>query len=310
MFNTFYKIMTSTNPHFFFMKWTIIFAILLVAVISYRFLYPRPENFDQREPFVMKRNEEALDDFYIELYDPLHDVKSRTNEELLHILKTTDPSTQHSVFLDVGSGTGNIVSELTDAGYKAYGVEKCRKMVEYSQNQYPDIEVLKGDVLEPMMFEKGVFTHVLCTYFTIYQIENKLKFFRNCYHWMQPGGYLVIHVVDKDKFERIIPNKDAIAKREQRANQTVLDIKAIFNDYEYKGSFEIPNESAHVVMKETLTDIETRNIRQNETDLYMEDTKKVLEFARQAGFIYHAKTSMTDMNGDKNQYLYYLERPL
>jgi SAM-dependent methyltransferase len=293
-----------------FMKWTIIFAFLLLAVISYRFLYPRPENFDQREPFVMKRNEDALDDFYIELYDPLHDVNSRTNEELIHILRTTDPSTQHSVFLDVGSGTGNIVNELTDAGYKAYGVEKCQNMVDYSQKQYPDIEVLKGDVLEPMMFEKNTFTHVLCTYFTIYQIQNKLQFFRNCYHWMQPGGYLVIHVVDKDKFERIIPNKDAIAKRESRSGQSVLNIKAIFNDYEYKGSFEIPKQSNHVIMKETLTDNETRHIRQNETDLYMEDTKQVLEIAKYAGFINHAKTSMKDMNGDEYQYLYYFERPL
>ena len=234
MIYSIYHILTTTNPNLISLKWTLILAIILLLLLIYRSLQPKTnsEGFQQKEPFVMKRNEDTMDMFYAELYDSLHDVSRRADSELIHIINTTSPSTNQSVFLDVGSGTGYVVNELAEAGYTAYGIDKSKAMVEYAQSMYPDIEVLNGDILEPMSFEKGTFTHVLCTYFTIYNFRDKKQFFRNCYHWMQPGGYLILHLVDKDNFERIIPHKMAVSSRRKEYTRSKVKLNAIFDDFE------------------------------------------------------------------------------
>lgn len=312
MIITLYKILTTNNPNLFLLKWLIIFAILMIAVIAFKiddYINIKYEGFDQDMPFVLKTNDDAVDNFYVEIYDRLHDVEPRVNKELINILNTTNPSENTSVFLDVGSGTGNIVNELTEAGYTAYGIENNSKMIDYCNNKFSNLDILKGDVMEPMAFEKGVFTHILCTYFTIYKIEDKYKFFQNCYHWMQPNGYLVIHLVDKEHFEKIIPNNNAMSKRTRTPTKTIVNTKAIFNDYSYNANLEMLNDSVSSSLKETFTD-NNNHIRQNEFDLYIEDIDTIVNLAKRYGFIVHAKTNMKSSNNDKNQYFYYFERPL
>lgn len=312
MILTIFNILTTRNPNLLFLKWSLILAFMVILLILYRSIKPQhnKEGFQQKETFVVKRNDDVMDTFYAEIYNALHDVNKRTNKELMHILTTTDPSTKDSVFLDVGSGTGFIVNELVEAGYNAYGIEKSKDMIMHSHSLYPEIEVVHGNVLEPMSFEKGIFTHVLCNYFTIYNFDDKLQFFRNIYHWMRPGGYLIVHLVDKHKFEKIIPHEMALTEKvEISPGNLHLRIKAIFDDFEYIGKYEIPNNRL-VTFTETMTDLTTKHIRQNESILYMEDLDTILDFAKKSGFIYHAKTNMEDINRDSNQYLYYFERPL
>jgi len=314
MFDSLYYLLSTSNPNLFFTKWVLIFAILIVIVILYRELNPKKElteGFHQLEPFVSKRNLDAQDTFYAEIYDALHDVKTRNDRELIHMIQTTNPSVNHSVFLDVGSRTGNTVNELTLEGYQTYGIEQSNDMIEYSKELYPNIEVLKGNGLDPMMFEKKTFTHILCNYFNIYSIQDKKRFFQNCYHWMKSGGYLIVHLVDKTKFERIVPHNEAIANKIQVSlTACKINNKIIFEDYEYKGCFEITEKSNNTTFIETMTDLNTKHVRQNETNLYMEDLETIVNMAVSAGFINHAKTNMINMNGDENQYLYYFERPL
>ena len=108
MFFTIYSLLTTKNPNLLYLKWVLILALLILAILLYKYLRPPPllnEGFTQEEPFVVKLNDEALDRFYVELYDTLHGVDDRTNLELSHIIQTTSPDTKNSVFLDVGSGT-------------------------------------------------------------------------------------------------------------------------------------------------------------------------------------------------------------
>ena len=126
---------------------------------------------------------------------------------------------------------------------------------------------------------------------------------------MKPKGFLVVHMVDKDKFSKIIPNEDAVANRYKVAPQIdKLTNKVIFEDYEYISSYEIADNKA--VFIETFKDLVTTHIRQNETDLYMEDPDTICKIAKHCGFQYVGKTNMKQMIDDEHQYLYYFERPL
>jgi len=314
MFDKFYTIMSSNNPNLFFLRWVLIIAIITVLVFLSKKIYKQNnvDGFTQDKPFIYKYGKDGIDDFYVDIYDSLHETSDRSQYELIKFIEMTEPSVHHSNILDVGSGTGYIVNELTNAGYDVYGLDNSKEMLTQAQMKYPDAEYVYGDVLNSMQFEKSTFTHILCTYFTIYQLEDKEKFFRNCYFWMKPNTYMMIHLVDTDKFTNMIPNGDAINETQNVNEKRIITSDALFSDYKYKCSCDIPkdNDNIKAEFRETFVDMETNNVRQNESHLYMEKIDTILKYATTNGFIQHGKVDMKNSNGDKNQYLYILERPL
>ena len=319
MFQYLYTVLSSSNPNLFFLKLTIIVGILLLGVIVYNITTPpyerKSEAFTQVEPFVLKKNEEMYDDFYAEIYDVLHNTKKRGQKELIEVIRLSDPSVKHSSFLDIGSGTGHLVGELDEAGYTVYGIDKSKSMIEYATKKYPDAEFIQGDAFDTMHFEKYTFTHIVCNYFTIYQFQDKDKIFKNCRHWLKPNGYLVLHLVDTEKFTRILPKTNSIIQpiEKERGGNRVINTIETFEDYQCKVRCEIPTKSKQsniALYNETLIDSETNHVRQNEQQMYMDSIENILETARKNGFIFHGKVNMEKCNGDKNQFLYILERPM
>jgi len=319
MFRYLYTILTSNNPNLFFLKLTMIIGILLLGVIVYKITappYERPrEAFTQSEPFVLKKNEEMYDDFYADIYDVLYNTKKRGQKELIEVIRLSDPSVKHSSFLDIGSGTGHLDGELDEAGYSVYGIDSSKSMVDYASKKYPDVEFIHGDALDTMHFEKFTFTHIICNYFTIYHFQDKDKIFKNCRHWLKPNGFLVLHLVDTNKFTRILPKTNSIINpiEKHRDEHRVIETVETFEDYQCKTRCEVPmsNEKSTVALySETLIDSETNHVRQNEQAFYMDSMENILEIARKNGFILHGKVSMEKCNGDENQFLYILERAM
>ena len=306
-----YTLLTTKNPNLYFRKWLFIISIFALSiVICKRFIEPSiqtPEGFTQLEPFVLKQNENVYDTFYSEMYDTLHDTKTRIQPELISIIKMTEPSPNHSVFLDVGSGTGNMVKELVDAGFDAYGLEKSADMISCTNKQFPNLEIVHSDVLDAMTFEKSTFTHILCTYFTIYHIENKTKFFRNCYYWMKPNGYLILHLVHPEQFKQLIPYPNTEITSKTTANKRVLTNRAVFDDYKYNSCCEMNTNDNKCSLTETFVDKKTNHIRQNDQTLYMDSIMNIVNIANNNGFMLKGKSTI---NGDKYQFLYILERQM
>jgi SAM-dependent methyltransferase len=220
----------------------------------------------------------------------------------------TQPSKIHSCFLDIGCGTGSLVNALTSYGYRAYGMDKSPDMIKHSQSKYSNIEVEQGDVLEPMLFEKGTFTHIICNYFTIYQFQNKIQLFRNCYQWITPGGYLILHLVDPNRFDTVIPAGKplGIDSPQKYTDHRILETYVEFDTFNYKSKYN-PKYSTIV---ETFTENITGQVRQNEQHLFMETKETILGIATIVGFILHGQMNYETINGDSYQYLIVLERPM
>jgi SAM-dependent methyltransferase len=316
MLSYLFAILQSENPKYMLFQLLFLFALLYLAMVGYKNLV-KPlilqEGFHQEGAYVLKRNSDIYDDFYADVYDEIHDTEDRSKGPLLRILDATEPTTTNSVFLDVGSGTGYVVEQLREAGYRAFGIDKSSAMVEYCERNRPTSDIKCGDVLDPMSFENSTFTHVLCTHFTIYEIENKSRLFQNCYHWLQPNGYLVLHLVDKAKFDRTMPmdNKTNLWKPLQRLyGIEPSETKVDFSDYQYHATYKNSQSNA-VQLTETFTDKATQHVRQNESTFHMESIESILEVAKRNGFLVHAKWDMTECGGtDKHQYVYVLERIL
>lgn len=294
-------------------KWLwvlIVLSVILLILITYRKQFKQKhEGFDQGAPFVLKRNNDIYDSYYAMIYDELNQPKPRVEFEYKQIIDMTHPSKENSVFLDVGSGTGNLTNQLTSNGYSTYGIDDSSAMVEVSQYNYPKIDIKCGNVLDPMAYDRGMFTHIMCMNFTIYHFQDKWAFFRNCYYWLAPNGYLILHLADRKKYNPIVQAAipSMIDNPQKYTNKRITDAVIQFPGFSYKTSTNfLPDKTDNrVIISETFKDNASAKIRQNELTLYMEDVKDVLYSASKCGFIIQGKTEFIN---DEWQYIYVLER--
>lgn len=286
----------------------VILAIILLCIWIYRKNYPLMSNegFQQQERFLLKTDSASYDEFYGEIYDKIMLPHERAEYEIDEIIKLLQPESRFSTMLDVGSGTGAVINCLRKKGYKTYGIDQSQAMIDVSKTTYKDIEVKCDNVENPMAFDRALFTHIFCMNFTIYEIENKLAFFNNCFYWLQNNGYLVLHLAEKNSFNTIIPAAmgnsgfDILGKR-------VLKSEIDFDSFIYSSEY-VPLDKK-MILKESFIDKKTQNIRQNERTLYMESMDDIILIARKAGFVAKGSFSLeTGPSFDKSQQIIILER--
>lgn len=289
-------------------KWLrILMAIGIIMLIVMFFQKNEKEGFEQKDNFVLKKSDEIYDDFYSKMYDDIMDCSDRGKFEMTTIINGTLPSKENSVFLDIGSGTGNLVEIFRKKGYRIYGLDKSPHMVNTSMSQYPKCEIKCGNAENTMEFEHNTFTHILCLGFTIYNFKDKSLFFRNCYHWLMQNGYLIIHLVDREKYNstNVVSKYYDSESISKYSNTRITDTNVDLGDINYKSEYDFSGEN--VIVKETFTD-SSNKIRQNEQVLFMESHEKILNIAKMCGFVVHSQSNMKDYNNDKYQYIYILER--
>lgn len=264
--------------------------------------------------FKLKEGPLVYDDFYANVYDELVFNKIKNDYEVGQIIDTTKP-TETSIILDVGAGTGHHMSSLATHGYKTVGIDLSPSMIKKAKKMYPELDLRVGDVLETMMFPANSFTHITCLYFTIYYIKNKKLFFENCLHWLMPGGFLVIHLVNREKFDPILPAGDPfyIVSPQNYAEKRITVTNVKFDKYDYKANFElIPSaddtDDVNAILHETFKPKKKGQIIKNEHKFYMPTQAKILAMAKEAGFIMLAQIDMIKCQYT-HQFLYVLQKP-
>lgn len=285
----------------------LIIALLITIVINH--LVPQKEGFDQTNKFIIKKNDHLYDSFYCSLYDELVYNKNKNDFELDIVNNLLFPN-RKNVILDIGSGTGHHVNKLHSAGNTVIGIDNSPAMVEYASAKYPAADFRKVDALNTMVFPRGYFTHILCLYFTIYYIENKELFLQNCFSWLMPGGYMVLHLVNRNMFDPILPAADPLVLiSSQKYVKNRITTSAIkFKDFKYKAKFSLDNKNNLGTFTEDFKDDATNKVRQNEHILYMPPQKTIINIAKKVGFIVDSQISMVECEYEY-QYLYILRKP-
>ena len=257
----------------------------------------------QTQPYVLKQNEDIYDSFYIDHYDTLFETEKYSEEDFNIILSNTILNKDSSI-LDIGCGTWSLVNRFGDAGFLAFGVDRSRSMVEEAQENVRNGEVHCDDVMiNPMLYNKNSFTHILCSHFTIYEIEDKSKFFKHCHSWLKVGGYLGIHMVDVDSYKLIVPNSEWFSiTSDDNVNSTkrIINTKIQKKGYQYTNQFEMRNDKP-------IMQVETFNVgsktRVNEKKLYMVDKQNLIDMALAHGFRSYRVISYSSCVKDSHQYM-------
>ena len=266
----------------------ILVLILLIFVATFNTITNRnkssnQEGFIQQDVFTLKEGPEIYDDFYAGLYDQLVFNQAKDSYEIGEIINATKP-TSESIVLDIGSGTGHHVALLEAQGVKTTGVDSSAAMVKKAEENYPQYKFVEGNVMDSSLFMPGSYTHILCLYFSIYYFKDKMAFFNNTMKWLMPGGFLVVHVVERDMFDPILPpaNPLFLVSPQRYAKERITQSKVMFNNMEYVANFNLDPDKNIATFTEKFKEKDSDKTRKNKHIFYMEPHKAIIVMAQEA----------------------------
>ena len=286
----------------------LLFITLLLILVVFFKSYTIKEGYEQNDKFLFKQGNDIYDGFYATVYDYLVYNNLKDDYEITQIVNKTTPSTS-SVILDVGSGTGHHVAKLAQKDLNVVGIDISPSMIEQAKKNYPQYKFQVGDVLDTNQYKNNSFTHILCLYFTIYYFKDKQLFFNNCMEWLMPGGYLILHLVDREKFDPILPpgNPLYVVSPQKYAKERITKTKITFKDFVYNSNFIFDKDRNMATFDEKFN-FNNGKVRKQEQILYMDDTQDILTMAADAGFVLQGKVDLVQC-AYENQYLYILSKP-
>ena len=141
-------------------------------------------------------------------------------------------------------------------------------------------------------------------------MKDKREFFENCMKWIMPGGYLIIHLVDRENFDPILPSGNPLlfVSPQRYAKKRITTTKVKFTDFAYNAEFQLDEQNNIATFIEKFKDDKSGKVRKNEHTMYMPPLKEIIDDAQEAGFIVEARIDLLNCQYEY-QYLYILIKP-
>lgn len=293
-------------------KVLILMSLLLLLVLVFKGFNKKGirEGFEQKDQFLVKSGSGIYDDFYADIYDYLVFNNLKDDYEVGYIMNSASPSSQSKI-LDIGCGTGHHVASIGAKGLDVIGIDISPSMIKKAKENFPDYKFNVGDALDGSTFEPDSFTHILCMYFTIYYFKDKTKFFNNCFNWLMPGGYLIVHLVDRHRFDPILPpgNPLLYVSPQRYAKERITSTKVKFTDFSYSADFKLDDKNDKALFVEKFKNDSDGKVRKNEHEMYMPDIQQIVDEAQSCGFIVESKADLLQCQYEY-QYLYVFVKPM
>lgn len=251
-------------------------------------------------------NELLYDDFYAKIYDKIVDGEQRHDAEInltLAWAKKYRPDTKSILVLDVGCGTGAQTELIRKAGVgKAVGFDKSSAMVSRGHTLYPKADLREGDVEIIGQFAAGEFTLATMYYFTYYYLRDRIVALKNIFSWLQPGGGLVLHLVNREKFDPILESASPFVafSVQKYAKERITRSRVAFDKFDYEANFDLHDASAEFTELFTFKDGKRRKQVHR---LYMPTMAQVVSEVESCGFKYKEYIDLTGI-GYEYQYLF------
>lgn len=287
-------------------------AILFIFVLLFRNIKKNNnflEGFQQNDQFLFKTGNDVYDGFYAEIYDHLVFNNLKDDYEVGEIINKTTPSSASKI-LDIGCGTGNQVVNFSQKGYNVIGIDISPSMVEKAKEKYPNYNFEVADAKNSDIFTSNSFTHITCLYFTIYYFENKRQLLENIYKWLVPGGYFIVHLVDRKMFDPILPpgNPLMMVSPQRYAKERITTTKVKFEGFSYDAKFDL-NENQNIAkFVEKFKMDDNNKVRKNEHLLYMPEKEEIINEIQDVGFISYKIVDLINCQYEY-QYLYIFNKP-
>lgn len=251
-------------------------------------------------------NDHLYDEFYAKIYDKIIDGGKREESEVALTLgwaQTFRPETKTLAVLDVGCGTGGVVEKYKGKGVgKVVGVDISDAMVAAARKRVPKGDFRVGDISQIGMFAADEFNLVSLFYFTYYYLRDPDMMFKNVFHSLQPGGCLVIHLVNRDKFDPILESASPFVafSVQKYAKERVTSSKVSFDKFDYEADFH--HEGGQAEFREEFR-FKNGKLRRQTHTLRIPTMDEVVAAAESHGFVYKQFIDLTAV-GYEYQYLF------
>lgn len=300
-----------------------IVLIVLVSILTANYIYmrwsmrvSREVNLDGVEGFanpegpdgttIVLGNEHLYDAFYAKVYDKIIDGKVREDAEVnltLAWARSFRPETKSLQVLDVGCGTGGSAEVFRNAGVgKIIGIDASEAMIAAARKKNPKGNYRVGEIEQIGQFAAGEFNLVTMYYFTYYYLRDPEMMFKNIFNWLQPGGCLVLHLVNREKFDPILEAASPFVafSVQKYAKDRVTRSKVSFDTFSYEADFTIDGSQAE--FREEFA-FKTGKRRRQVHTLRMPKMDEVVAKAEANGFLYKQFIDLTAI-GYEYQYLF------
>jgi SAM-dependent methyltransferase len=265
-----------------------------------------PENPSSGTDVVVLGNDHLYDEFYARVYDKIVDGAARQEVETnlaLAWVKTYRPEKETWYVLDVGCGTGGQVDIMRKYGVgKAVGFDKSEAMIEKGRKLYPQADLRVGDVEIIGSYAPGEFNVATMFYFTFYYLKDRTTALKNIFMWLQPGSCLILHLVNREKFDPILESASPFVafSVQKYAKERVTRSKVSFDKFDYEADFSLNGAIAE--FREEFRFKDGKKRRQVHT-MRMPTMEQVVAEVEGAGFKYRQYIDMTGI-GYEYQYLF------
>ena len=229
----------------------------------------------------------------VNMYDILFRVQEKDNYEISQLAKYTNMG-ENSRVLDLGCSTGHRTALLQKITPNVRGVDSSENLVRKAKQQYPSLDLVTDNILE----SSKLVDH-----------KDKHRLFRILNGMLAPGGKLAVHLVDRNKFDPIVPAANPIqsVSPQDYAKKRLTRSEVRFNTCSYIASLEEPSQGDSYTFVETITPKDGGKPTQNRHELHMPKQRDILAAARDAGFTIVGRFSLEPVGYYHNQ-VYILQK--
>ena len=261
-----------------------------------------------KERYKVLKDTNTYDPFYVSIYDSIFSEPIRVEADVKSVLENTKMNEKSSL-LDIGSGTGVHVRAFHEKFNKVKGVDKSEEMVTYAKDKFPYLDFVVGDAMKNTIFPSNSFSHITMFYFTCYMFHDFYGVLHNVYSWLKPGGYFVVHLVNRKMFDPLlsVSNPIRFVSPQKYAEKRITTSEIKFNDFKYKSEFKLDDVQNTAIFEETFKHDKTGNVRKHIHACTAPKLKIIIDTAQNIGFKVVKKVDLVKIEYEY-QYLYILQK--
>lgn len=279
--------------------------LFLIVVLVVLLLIRNPkitENFTSDEQDLRETVATIYDEFYATIYSSIIDEYHQKLvvyqcEDIIANTRLVEYGKKATI-LDLGCGTGSHVQEFGKS-YAVTGLDFSRAMLEKARakGSSPNIRFLLGDFDHPDNMRSHHYSHITCFYFSFYYSKNHARLAKNCHRWLKSGGYLIVELVDRDKFDPVLQaaNPFPLLSMQSYSKSRVTRSKIHFNNLSYESNFRL-EDATSALFEESVTFTKTGRVLVNRHKFNMPNHEDLCALISKQGFHLERITNMGEVN--------------
>jgi SAM-dependent methyltransferase len=253
------------------------------------------------------------DSMYADVYNALwHSAKTVNEFEQVTIQEALLAGKQKTSvkILDIACGTGFHACLFKKLGVDYTGLDSSEAMLSQARKSCPNQKFQKGDATVATTYGQKSFSGALLLGFAIYELNPKI-ILDNAFAWIEPGGSMLVHVVDPDKFDPLLDLASPFAafslQKYSYERQTKSEI--YFDDFKYSGEFHKKLNEPDATFSEMFTFFNPADIKYREQvhKWNMPSLESMIEIIKSSGFRVSEKIDLVSV-GKEYQYLFLLTK--